>query len=379
MQDSANKFIKENPTVSYLEGAEKTGLSYSVYEKRYRRIHKKGITKIRDEIGNERESMFRQECEEAGINPSKVPYYWYKSQLFSIYVKEGLKNFEDIIKEIESRLKKYSPKFKKIKRKKQKEPHLLIIDIADAHFGKLAVQSETDDKYNLKIAEERCLKGVEELVLKVESFNIDKILFVIGNDILHIDNKNRTTTSGTPQDTDGQWYQAVEAAERLYVTVLEKLVTVADVHVVFNRSNHDEMTGYLLAKIIQSYFRNSSNISFDISMQDRKYFKYGKHMIGTTHGDGAKREKLPILMAQEQPKMWSETTHRFFYIHHIHHYSKAMTEHGKDYIGVTVESLRSPSGTDAWHKKKGYIASKGIECFLHSKETPSTGKFTHYF
>jgi hypothetical protein len=38
-----------------------------------------------------------------------------------------------------------------------------------------------------------------------ESIGEQKILFIGGNDILHVDTPKRTTTSGTSQDTDGMW------------------------------------------------------------------------------------------------------------------------------------------------------------------------------
>jgi len=47
------------------------------------------------------------------------------------------------------------------------------------------------------------------------------------------------TTSGTPQDTDGMWYDNFMLAKKLYVDVLEMILSVADVHFVYNPSNHD--------------------------------------------------------------------------------------------------------------------------------------------
>jgi hypothetical protein len=78
--------------------------------------------------------------------------------------------------------------------------------------------------------------------------------------------------------------------------------------------------------------KTAKNISFDCSIAHRKGFQYGKNLIGTTHGDGAKHQDLPLLMATEFPLEWSQTKHRYVYTHHVHHKTS------KDYIGVTVES-----------------------------------------
>jgi len=52
----------------------------------------------------------------------------------------------------------------------------------------------------------------------------------------------------------------------------------------------------------------------------------------------------------------------------------------KDHIGITIESLRSPSGTDVWHHNKGYTgAPKAVEGFIHHKEYGQVARLTHLF
>jgi hypothetical protein len=251
---------------------------------------------------------------------------------------------------------------------------LLVVDPADIHIGKLASSFETGEDYNSQIAVQRVLEGVRGVIQKASGFNIDKVLFIGGNDILHIDTPKRQTTSGTPQDTDGMWYESFLIAKQLYVEVLELLMQIADVHFVFNPSNHDYTNGFFLADVIQSWFRNSPNITFDCSIAHRKYYIYGSNLIGTTHGDGAKPQDLPMLMAVEAKNMWAETNHKYVYSHHLHH------KISKDYIGVTVESLRSPSGSDSWHHKQGYQhATKAVEGFIHHKTFGQVARLSHIF
>lgn len=251
--------------------------------------------------------------------------------------------------------------------------NLLVIDPADVHIGKLSKAFETGENYNNNIAVKRVIKGVRGIIEKTKGFRISQILFIGGNDILHIDTPTRTTTSGTPQDTDGMWYENFLIAKQLYIDVLSDLLKISDVHFVFNPSNHDYMSGFFLADVIKTYFKNCKNITFDCSIMHRKYYTWNNNLIGTTHGDGAKEDLLPLLMAQES-KDWSTTKHRYIYTHHIHH------KKSKDYIGVTVESLRSPSGTDGWHHKNGYQHSpKAIEGFIHCPVHGQVARFTHIF
>ena len=286
-------------------------------------------------------------------------------------------NLEDKIEELRDRLiedlKAYSPAYPTIKRNKSEDSYCLVLDPADIHIGKLATSFETGVDYNSQIAVKRVKEGVQGILDKASGFDIDKIIFIGGNDILHTDTPQRKTTSGTPQDTDGMWYDNFLTAKQLYVDVLEMLIAVADVEFVFNPSNHDYMAGFMLADVIKTHFRLSKNISFDCSISHRKYSTYGNSIIGTTHGDGAKQVDLGQLMSVEAKEHWASSEHRYFYTHHVHHKT------AKDYINVTVESLRSPSPADSWHHRNGYVNKAAVEGFIHSKTQGQVARLTHFF
>lgn len=314
-------------------------------------------------------------CKEVGLNPDEVRSFWYKDGKMSINVrKEKELSIVDLKNELVEEMKEYSPSFTEIKREQTSEPHLLVIDPADIHVGKLASSFETGEEYDNQIAVKRVKDGVRGLLNKSAGFNIDKILFIIGNDILHVDGAKRTTTAGTNQDTDGMWYDNFILARKLYVDIIEMLLPIADVHVQYDPSNHDYITGFFLAETINAWFRNSKNVTFNTSPAHRKYYKYGKNLIGTTHGDGAKEIDLPLLMAQEASLDWGLCKHRYIYTHHIHH------KKSRDYGSVCVESLRSPSNTDSWHHRNGYQhAPKAVEAFIHHPEYGQIARLTHLF
>jgi hypothetical protein len=316
------------------------------------------------------------ECEAVGIDASKVKHYWYKGKHYSINVKgegdsfdhEGFKS--DLLKEIS----KMSPTYPKFERVKTKDAHCLVFDPADIHIGKICSSFETGEEYNMQIAVKRVREGLHGILNKSVAFNIDKIIFIAGNDILHIDNPKRTTTSGTPQDTDGMWYENFVVAKKLLVEVIETLMTIADVHVVYNPSNHDFMSGFMLLQCVEAWFTNCNQVTFDNDMKHRKYTVYGDNLIGSTHMDGAKQQDLPLLMAHEASLTWHRCKHRYIYGHHIHHKT------AKDYMSVCVETLRSPSGTDSWHHRNGYQhAPKAIEGFIHHPNHGQIARLTHLF
>lgn len=313
------------------------------------------------------------------VDNTTVKHLWIKNKEASLFVKnpnyveQEVSELSDLRDDLIKDLQNYSPKFIKIERVVDNNSYLLVVDPADIHIGKLCSAFETGEAYDNQIAVSRVLEGVKGILQKVSSFNIDKIVLIGGNDILHIDNPKRTTTSGTPQDCDGMWHTNFLIAKQLYVDIIEILLGIADVHFVFNPSNHDYTNGFFLAQVIETHFRNCKNITFDCSIAHRKYFTYYNNLIGSTHGDGCKVDQLPLLMAHES-KDWSNCKHKYVYTHHLHH------KVSKDYMGVCVETLRSPSGTDSWHHRNGYeFAPKAVEGFLHDKEHGQISRITHIF
>ena len=327
----------------------------------------------------EKYRRIHDEAVEAGVNPDTVKSGWIKSDEASLYFKNP--NYktpteigiESLAVQIVEDVKQYAPKYPKIKRKKTEDGHLLVVDPADIHIGKLCTAYETGTDYNQNIAVKRVLEGVKGLLDKSNGFNIDKVLFVAGNDILHTDNAKRQTTAGTSQDTEGMWYDNFLTAKQLYVDIIEMLMQVADVEMVFNPSNHDYQSGFFLAQTIEAHFHKSKNVTFNCSIAHRKYSTYGNSLIGTTHGDGAKQHNLGSLMSIEAKEHWATSEHRYFYTHHVHHKSS------KDFINVSVETLRSPSPADSWHDRNGYISKEAVEAFVHSKTFGQVARLTHFF
>lgn len=297
---------------------------------------------------------------QANIPIKDIPYAWLKEDKASFMVKNPL--FEvsnvhsiiaDAIKDLESR----APQYPKIEYKALKDPCALIINITDLHIG--------GDTPKAKI---RALEGVQDVILRAYPYNIEKIIFVGGNDIMHIDTPLRTTTKGTPVPSDVPWHTMFNEARELYIEILETLMPIAPIEYVHVLSNHDEVLGYTLSQVMQAWFRNCENISFNVSHQERKYLKWGQNFIGFTHGHGAKDDQLPALAAHEASEMWGTTKHRYIYCGHIHHRRAIKFKSGKDYTGLTLEWLRSSTDPNDYEQRMGFITPAGITTYIHSKD-----------
>lgn len=348
-------------------------------------------TQIADKLGIARSTLYKwatneewntlgKAIGEMGELPENVRHAWLKGKGFSLFVKADQFSLEEATQNMVDEVRKYAPKYPPLPPVENPGEHLLVISTPDPHIGKLSTVDETGHHYDIETAVQRCIDGVAGLVAKAEPYALGEILFIIGNDVLHIDNKSRGTTKGTPQDTDGQWWQMVMAARDMYIKVIESLIPLTPRLVVkFNQSNHDFHLGFMLAQILEAWFRHVPNIDWDVTINPRKYHRYGANLIGCCHQDGVKISDLPQIMAIEAREHWGNTRHAHWYTHHVHHRQRFQQRTAKDMPGCTIESLRSPAAPDAWHHKHGYISPKSMEAFLHHREHGQVSRFTHHF
>jgi len=288
------------------------------------------------------------------------------------------------------------------KRKATKGEHLLVIDLADVHFMKLCVKTETGYTYDRDVARHRVLEGTRGLLEMARGFGVGRILFVLGNDSLHVDNPKGTTTSGTHQDTDGSIFQGFSDARAAFVAAIEECAEVADVDLVHCMSNHDWVTGWTLSQCIAAHFGRHPNVhtsTYNLSEAHRKYYRFGSNLIGLTHGDGTKEEKLYGHIVTEARQHIGECRHVYWVCHHVHHKNRLkrgvdVWQTEKDHNGMTVlnagaaapegthvsiEYVRSPSPPDGWHDRNGYVNRQGVECFLFHPHEGQKARFTQWF
>ncbi|RUX60161.1 hypothetical protein [Mesorhizobium sp. M7A.F.Ca.CA.002.12.1.1] len=280
--------------------------------------------------------------------------------------------------------------------------HLMVIDLADVHFLKLCVQSETGHVYNREVARHRVIEGTRALIRMAQPMGVGRILFVLGNDILHVDNSRTTTTSGTYQDSDGTIFQGFKDAASALEVAIREASQVADVDLIHCMSNHDWLLGWTLSQTVAARLRDNPNVrgtEYNLSEAHRKYYRFERNLFGLTHADGAKEEKLYGLMVKEARQHISECLNLYWLLHHLHH--KIRKTRGefeflreKDHNGMTahitghtmteghnlnIEYVRSPSAPDGWHDRNGYVNRQAVECFIHHPTLGQRARFTEWF
>ena len=257
----------------------------------------------------------------------------------------------------------YSPKAKAL-HKPNDEGKLLEILLFDAHVGKLSWRGETNQDYDISIARQCFFDALEELVSEALSkYPISRILFPIGNDYLHTDNDNSTTTSGTVVDSDSRFAKVFTEGRKILVEAIQYLSQFAPVDVITVRGNHDSVSMFHLGDSLECYFHNDKNVKIDNGAQTRKYYTYGQNLFLYTHGQNEKPEKLPLLAATEQPEAWFKSKWRSARLGHFHH------EMVKSYNGFRVFYVPSISGVDKYHFDNGFTESmRCAQAFIHDKD-----------
>lgn len=255
---------------------------------------------------------------------------------------------------------------------------MIEINIPDLHLGKLCWRPETGHDYDVRIAEAVYEDAAAELQQRAKGFDVDQAVFLIGSDFFHVDTLANTTTAGTHVDTDGRYAKMIEVGEMAVIRAVDRLADACrNVKVIWVPGNHDRLSSYHLARTIAAWFRNDDRVEVDYGPAVRKYFRYGVNLLGYTHGDKIKREKLPLIMATERKEDWAATTCREWHVGHAHTSKSFETMACDEYAGVRVKVVPSLCGTDAWHSENGFIGNtRAAEAFVYERDHGLVANFT---
>ena len=285
-------------------------------------------------------------------------------------------NIKKVKQSIIEDLANLSPKIKLIKRERpddRNDLHLLEISAFDLHIGKIGIKG---DEYSMEIAEERLLSAIEHLLYRAQGYYIDKILFIVGQDLLNSDGDwpIPSTTKGTPQFNSDYHIDMYRTARKLMIKAINRLYEIANVHVMVIPGNHDRESIMHLGDLLELYYENNDNVKVDNSDCLMKAIPYGNNLIISDHGDGPKTADLPGIISQRFKNLWSGVS--YVEVHRGHyHTNKAMKLQAIEELnGITVRNLSSMSATDYWHDSKGFIGNiKKAQAFIYNRQNGLQG------
>jgi hypothetical protein len=278
---------------------------------------------------------------------------------------------EDVKAEVLAEMKTHAPVYQPMVYAKSDaltRPSLLEISLYDLHFGKMCWGEEVGQDFDIKIAKQRFLKCVKELIDHSKPYNVERIVFPIGNDFFNVDTLENTTAKGTPQDEDTRWKKTFKRGRELMVAAIDMLRTAAPVDILVIPGNHDKQRSFYLGEVLDAHYTNCPDVTVDNTARARKYYKYGHSLIGYTHGSEEPVNNLPMVMASEMKPVWDVIKYAEWHLGDIHHKKDIKWLSTEDMMGIAIRFMRSLTSTDEWHDSKAYVGNPHAgEAFIWDK------------
>ena len=271
-------------------------------------------------------------------------------------------NFQETYGNMLGDLQKAPKTVSKLKIKDSKDPFAVVMSPTDFHWGKGGWVDEVGETYNFEEARSRLMERTEEIISWLPS-RPDKLILATGSDWFHVDNDLGQTTRGTPQDMCGSPAQILITGCKLAREHIDLLRQVAPVEVVFMTGNHDRHSALALMLYLSAAYEGVDDVSVKLDPKIRHYTTYGNTLLGFSHGDSVRKEKLPTLMSKEQRVLWGQTESHIWFTGHLHH--QVLYEMD----GGLVIQLPSLAGHDRYHYRAGYTTAKaGLAAHIIDKE-----------
>ena len=218
---------------------------------------------------------------------------------------------------------------------------LLEIMVADLHAAKFV-----ENRYDLEESLYRMRDGIKRILRRANVDGIEHIALVFNGDTFNDDGRNRTTTKGTPQESEGRWQTVFSRIREEISEVAVLCGYVAPTTLYILPGNHDRERAYYLQDALSGWLSKHPHIEVVTDFEDRAYIDWGVATIGLTHGDEAKPPDLAMTLLRETDPTGKHVWE--WHLGHIH------TRRIDELHGVTLRRFRSPSEADEWHRKRTF-------------------------
>ena len=333
---------------------------------------KSGIEDEIDKIKSPLDTML----EDAQIDKSDVNHYWYKGEHFSIHAKNPQINakeqFKILLEESKKNIQPIEPK------EYNNSGNCAVINIYDIHLDKRDVRNPNGGLYAKDKLVEELELGFSKLLSSVLIDKPSVFILPVGNDLFTTNGFMKTTKKGTPQDPMITHEQIFKDGLGLIRKFIDTLSQYGKVYVPIIYGNHSVDAEFYLGVCLETLYENNANVLIENTLKARKYITYQNNLFGFGHGDLEKKniDKLPLIMATENPKEWGNTKYRVFYLGDIHHRQEFKFFRTKDNPGCMVQFLRSTSITDSWHEDNMFVGvPRSMEATIWS---PNNGQISNY-
>ena len=239
---------------------------------------------------------------------------------------------------------------------------MAVIPITDMHIGMYAWGEEVGQDYDTEKAVTALTASIGYLV-DIAPPSKRCVIMQLG-DFFHAENMEGVTNrSKNVLDVDTRMPRVIHLGMTALRHCIDKALEKHDtVELVSIAGNHDEILGHALRSAFKMLYNNEPRVEVLDNPSSRQYIKFGKVLIGATHGHQTKDRDLPGIMATERPEEWGGTKHRYFFRGHHHHDNRV------EYNGCIVEQFRTMSAGDAYAVQHGYLSGRDMKAIVYDPE-----------
>jgi DNA repair exonuclease SbcCD nuclease subunit len=218
---------------------------------------------------------------------------------------------------------------------------------------------EAGENFDLKIADRLTRSAIDRLVST--TLPARHALLINLGDFFHADdNSARTPEHGNKLDVDGRYDLVLTTGALCLVHCVQWLLERHEEVTVWSLpGNHDPHSALALSLALKMFFHNEPRVNIEVDPSLFRFLRFGRNLIGATHGHGPKIADLPSIMADERPEDWGKTEHRVWWVGHFHN-RKAWEMRGCD-----IQIARTLASADAWHASKGYKAMREVRSVVY--------------
>lgn len=291
-------------------------------------------------------------------NPEgRIIQQWIKTRLDSA-VEDVQKAFKETFKEYKGhatvpRPPKYADK-----------DLVTVYPIADHHLGLYAWAKEVGENYDLSIGRKLLMDTAGSLIANAPSSETAVILNL--GDFFHSDNNTNQTPRGKHHlDVDGRHAKILRVGIDLLIHCIQlALQRHKKVVVRCLPGNHDPYASLALTVALDTFFHKSERVKIDTDPGVFFWWRFGKVLIGSTHGELIKHHDMPGVMAAQRSKDWGLTEYRYIYLGHVHHKSLG----GGEKHGAIWETFQSLSPKDFYSHSHGYSSGRSMVAITHHRD-----------
>jgi len=243
-----------------------------------------------------------------------------------------------------------------------------VFSVQDVHFGK-ENNNDVIDRFRESITEASYRAS--------RAYNLDKLYYVVGGDLLNADTFSKTTTKGTPVENDMNPIEAYIQAFDAVVWSIHQLKEVCEeLVVVYIPGNHDRLSSWHLAHALEKSVK-LDGVKFDVEYSERKVHLFGDNFLAFEHGD-VNTSNSDRVYAAEFPEEWGQTIYRTLYTGHYHQKKTSVFVTENEINGFAVKIMPSLSNSDYWHYHNKYVGSKKAAVLeVHEFENGKVAEFCH--